>query len=314
VAVLKATYEIAADGRLVISEKQEPVAVKDEYNGDPAVSSLLYENDGGYFKPGTDVVVVGSVHAPRGRPVRCLDASLSIAQLSKAVRVFGDRYWSYSPGLGAVCSGPEPFTQMPLCWERAFGGADTFHPDPKRHAWERRNPVGTGFRVHANAESLDGLPLPNFEDPSDLIAHWDDKPVPQGFGFIGRSWMPRIAYAGTYDETWQKKRMPIPPLDFDYRFFNAASPDFIAPSYFRGGEVVTAVNLSEKGTECFAIPSLLVIFRGRAKKRAIELEGLLDTVVCKLDEQKVTLVWRAKYSVSMNEPADAISAEVTFLS
>jgi len=314
VAVLKATYDIGDDGVLNVSEKQEPVAMKDEYSGEPAISSLLCENDGAYFKPGTDVVVIGSVYAPGGRPVRSLDASLSIADLSKTVRVFGDRIWSYTPGLGAVCNGPESFTQIPLCWEKAFGGVDTFHADPKKHAWEKRNPVGTGFRVHANAESLDGLPLPNFEDPVNLIARWSDKPVPQGFGFIGRSWMPRITYAGTYDEAWRKKRMPVPPADFDYRFFNAASPDLVHIPHLQGGEMVTAVNLSDRGTETFLLPALKVTFRGRARKTSLQLEGLLDTVVFKSDEHKLILVWRVKYSVSMNEPADAISAEVSFLS
>jgi hypothetical protein len=174
--------------------------------------------------------------------------------------------------------------------------------------------VGTGFRVTATAESLDGVPLANFEDPGNPITSWKDKPLPQGFGFIGRSWFPRITYAGTYDETWQKNRMPILPVDFDYRFFNGATPDFVFPDYLQGGEVVTAVNLSERGLERFALPSLQVTFRGRARKSAVELSGLLDTVVFKLDQKKVILAWRAKYTVSTNESADSISAEAAFLS
>ncbi|QIO08920.1 DUF2169 family type VI secretion system accessory protein [Acinetobacter lanii] len=49
--------------------------------------------------------------------------------------------------------------------------------------------------------------------------------IPAGFGFIGRSWLPRIAYAGTYDQKWLDEQHPYPPFDMDYRYWNGAPED-----------------------------------------------------------------------------------------
>ena len=272
---------------------------------------MLYESDGAYFKPATDIVVVGTAYTPYGKSVPSFNVSLSVGTLSKTATVFGDRHWRYSAIFGIRKPPPRLFSEMPLCWERAFGGVDTFHKDPKKHAWEKRNPIGTGFCVTKSAEGLNSLPLPNIEEPHNLIKRWRDKPVPVGFGFIGRSWMPRLQYAGTYDEAWQKYRMPILPTDFDYRFFNAAAPDLIYPGYLQGGEAVRAVNLSKRGVEQFTLPALNVTFRGMARGKQFALDGKLDTVVFKFDEQKVILVWRAKYTVHMNDVADVVVAQAS---
>jgi len=48
---------------------------------------------------------------------------------------------------------------------------------------------------------------------------------PAGFGFIGRSWSPRIALAGTYDEKWVEEQHPYPPHDLDYGYWNGAPKD-----------------------------------------------------------------------------------------
>lgn len=313
VVLLKATYEISKTGSLEIADEQETICSVDEYLGEPGLSSVIYEGDGAYFKPVTDIVVTGKAYAPKGKNVKSFNASLSVGKLSKTVAVIGDRHWHYSSIFGVTMSNPKSFSEMLLCWERAFGGTDTFHKNPKKHTWEKRNPVGTGFRVTKSAESLDGLALPNFEDPKSRIKSWKNKPIPQGFGFIGRSWMPRIQYAGTYDEAWQKHRMPILPLDFDYRFFNSASLGLVYPGYVQGGEVVKAVNLSKRGIEQFELPSLKVKFRGRAKRKPFEVDGILDTVVFKFDENKVVLVWRSKYTVLINEAADSVVAKVVSL-
>ena len=283
VAVLKATFEVDAHGSLNVAEEQEPICHVDQLAGEPGASSTLYESDGAYFKPATDIVVCGKVFAPGGRPTASLIAEISVGPVTKQVLVTGDRRWSYSSILGVNKSNPEPFTEMPICWERSFGGEDSFHQDPTKHGLERRNPVGTGFRVTKSAEALDGLALPNFEDPQQPISGWRDKPDPQGFGFIGRGWLPRVEYAGTYDEAWQKNRMPILPVDFDYRFFNGAPSGQICPGHLQGGEAVRAVNLTPDGELLFCLPKFSVTFRGVSRKEPLELQGLLDTVVFKLE-------------------------------
>lgn len=48
---------------------------------------------------------------------------------------------------------------------------------------------------------------------------------PAGFGFIGRSWTPRITLSGTYDEQWIEEQHPFPPHDLDYGYWNGAPKD-----------------------------------------------------------------------------------------
>jgi hypothetical protein len=312
-AILKATFQIGGDGSLRVAPEQEPIYFADEFLGEPGLSSVRNESDLAFFKPGTDIILIGTAYAPHGKPARSFQASLSVGGVSRTVSVFGDRTWSFNSVLGATMSDPKPFAEMPICWERAFGGVDTFAEDPKKHQWEERNPIGTGFRVTRSAEALDGMALPNFEDPKHLIRRWQDKPAPQGFGYIGRSWAPRAAYAGTYDEAWQKHRMPILPEDFDYRFFQGAPPGLIHTPPLTGREPVTAVNLSTRGDEHFRIPSLRVRFEGTARKQRFQALGTLDTLVLLLDECKIVMVWRHRYAVRVNESADTIDADVDIL-
>src|SRR5262249_16077359 len=145
------------------------------------------------------------------------------------------------------------------------------------------NPIGTGFCINRSANVLDGLRLPNFEDPHRLIRSWRDRPGPCGLGFVGRSWSPRIRFAGPFDESWQRTRMPILPLDFDYRYFNAAPAGLTYPGYLKGGEIVIAENLAPCSVQQFSLPKVQVIFQGVARKRRFEREAHLDTVLLQLD-------------------------------
>ncbi len=312
VAILKATYDILSDGSLRIADQQKPPVFQDIFAGEPGQSTTLYESDGAFFKPSTDIVVVGTACAPGGKPTESFQVGLAVGGLRKIVTVTGDRRWLRSKGRSAAISEPEPLTEMPLVWEKAFGGADTTHGGPTKHDFDRRNPIGTGFRLTDTPGCLDGVPLPNLEYPDALIKHWHDRPGPASFGFVGRHWHPRIALAGTYDEKWQKARLPLLPEDFDYRFFNSAPADQRYSKFFRGGEVVRAVNFSKRGREQFTIPTLTVFFCGFAKKQRFEVEARLDTVIFEFDKEIIMLIWRTKYDVLMTEPADEVNATVIF--
>src|SRR5262249_9413918 len=95
VAVLKATYALEDDGRLTIAERQEKVQFTDVYLNEPATSSTVIESDGAWFKPATDVVVIGSAFAPEAVTTSFV-ARIDCGSVSKEVAVFGDRQWSYS--------------------------------------------------------------------------------------------------------------------------------------------------------------------------------------------------------------------------
>jgi hypothetical protein len=296
VSVVKAGYRIEGTSTLVREEEQVPLRPAGVYNGDPARSSLKYAPEADFFKAATDVALIGHAHAPGGRPVAQLDVSLRVGAVGKTVRVFGDRHW-VRPGRSDQIIGPRPFTTMPLTYERAFGGADLTPTDPRRHEREARNPVGTGLAAR-DSRRTDPLALPNLEDPKFLILGPGDRPPPAGFGFVGPDWQWRARYAGTYDDRWQKARMPLLPEDFDRRFFNAAHPDLIAPGYLRGGETVSVFNASPRGALTFALPSgqpELVLMMKDGTRHALAMT--LDTVTIDTDGHRVELVWRASQPI-----------------
>src|SRR4051812_40305446 len=230
--IVKGTFTFDRAG-VQPAEAQQPLATADVHYGEPATTSAKYEADTSPPKLGTDVVLVGQAHSDRA--VTELDVGLSVGPWRKVLRVFGDRVWYQGP-LGWTPTAPKPFRSMPLTYERAFGGEDAVRSDKAQK--EPRNPVGTGFVGAGGKERIEHLPLPNVEDPANLIGSPGDKPAPVGMGFLGRHWSPRASLVGTYDERWREGRAPLLPLDFDERFYNGAPEGLVARPYLRGGEPV----------------------------------------------------------------------------
>jgi hypothetical protein len=271
------------------SEAQQPPVMEDVYWGEPGASSLRYEGQTAYTRPGTDIYVSGHAWAPRGKPVPDVLAAVKVGSCQKGIRVFGTRVW-YRGALGLKASAPRPFESMPLRYERSFGGvaAATSKEPP---AYEPINPVGMG--LYGSAKESVEQPLPNLEDPLHLMSSPTERVPPAGFGPIARSWQPRLGFAGTYDETWVESRAPLWPRDFDPRFFHAASPGLVASPGLKGGEFVVLSGFSPDGQIAFPLPRyrLMVksVFRGRDERR----ELALDAVQIEPDEKALTLIWRA---------------------
>jgi hypothetical protein len=289
--VIKGTWSLGPGEDPTLAEEQQPILRADTRNGPAPDASLRYAADTGWPKLATDIALVGHAHA---RGARCaeLDVGVQIGELRKTVRVFGDRVW-FKSVLAWDITKPRPFDRVPLVYERAYGGRDTTHADPKHHAWEPRNPVGTGFAVSSRPERLEGLLLPNLEDPRNLIATWKDRPPPAGFGFIDGFWAPRARFAGTYDEAWQSTRAPLLPADFDEHFFNAAHPDLVASGHLTGGEPVLIVNADPSGRIAFRVPRRRFDVLAVIKGRQVPAEPRLDTLWIDTDNRLVVLVWRA---------------------
>lgn len=284
---VKCTFDIKPDGSTRVSEEQPPVLRVPEYYGEPGKSSIMYEADLIQTKKTTDILVVGHAYAPPGQAVAKLDVGVRVGPVKKILQVFGERQWGV---LGPT--DPEPFTKMPLVYERAFGGVDIKSAHPERD-WEWRNPVGIGFAVKKH--HLDGITVPNIEHPKHLIRSWDDRPAPAGFGAIGSHWQPRASFAGTYDDKWMKTRQPLLPDDFDERFFQCAPVDQQAPQFLMGGEPVALLNLSPTGSLHFALPKLYLGFETRFYdgSREIHKTRKLHTVILEPDIPRVSLVWHS---------------------
>jgi hypothetical protein len=284
---VKSTFDISANGVTEISNEQPPVLRVPEYHGEPGQSSMKYEADLVLTKTTTDVTVIGQAYAPRGEPVTELDVGFRVGPVEKVLRISGDRKW----GLARMSS-PEPFTTMPIVYERAFGGVDRVSPQPERD-WDWRNPLGTGFAI--SRDNLTGIALPNIEYANERVGSWNARPRPAGFGPVPGHWQPRVAFAGTYDDEWMKTRQPLLPRDFDDRFYQCAPADQQAPAFLRGGEPVVLKNLTPAGDLRFALPKVFFGFETRFYDgtRQIHTQRRLHSVILEPDYPRVSLVWHS---------------------
>ncbi len=282
---VKGSFDVEPDGIPRLADHQQPVQLVPKYHGTPGRSSLLSEVDLDFPKQATDVVLIGEAWAPGGRPVASLDVRLQVDNREKVLRVFGPRIWRRRLGVGL--GAPEPFSRMPLIYENAFGGASTSNSGEV--AWARHNPVGRGFAV--DAEQLIGQIAPTVEDPNNLMNSWKSRPLPVGFGPIARDWAPRITYAGTYDERWQRERHPLLPVDFDERFRQCAPVNQQFPGRLRGGEVVLLSHLAPEPEQRWVLPKIWLTFRTSFGRERVEHRATLNTVLLEPTQRRVTLVW-----------------------
>ncbi len=286
-AVVKATLVLGE--RLSIAEKQLPVTLADEYHGEPGKTSIKNPSNVSLTKPATDVLLLGTAYAPRGHPTTQMDVSLTAGPLRKTVRVLGDRVWERRAVVASISS-PAPFETMPLVWERAFGGMD--HKGTELRA-EVRNPVGTGYHAKDGDKPIDGLRLPNLEDPADLVTSVKLHPPPACFAPICGHWEPRLSYAGTYDARWQQERAPYLPKDFDPRFFQLAPPGLAAPGYLQAAEWIQVQGATPSGLLRFQLPPARIEVTFVLDGAPQPVPANLDTVLIEPDENRVVLVWRA---------------------
>src|SRR5690606_35590633 len=129
--------------------------------------------------------LVGSCRPPR--PTTTAAVTVRIGAASQGRAIFGDRVMDRG--------GPSPpaiFAEMPLRWERSFGGPGI-----------PQNPLGCGVAAIEGAAGK-RVPLPNIEDPRALISGPGSRPSPVGFAPIHPNWRPRADLVGTYDALWQR--------------------------------------------------------------------------------------------------------------
>jgi hypothetical protein len=242
--LIKATYALST-GVPVLAARQEPLRLADEYHGAPERTSVRWAAETALFKPAAEVLITGSAYT-QARSRREALVSVRVGSVHKQVRVLGNRKWQARSRSSLSTS--EPFEDMPLQYERAFGGADS------QQSWPE-NPVGTGFRAKGSQVSLADCAAPNLEHPD--CPSDSDRARTCGLGPIAPSWAPRSGYAGTYDARWQEQRMPLLPDDFDPRFALTAPADQVLPGYLRGGEPVQLTAVRPGGGDyVFSLPVL----------------------------------------------------------
>ncbi|HET7395878.1 MAG TPA: DUF2169 domain-containing protein [Gammaproteobacteria bacterium] len=249
-------------------------------------------------KSRAEYIVMGSFHAPGGKPVPAGEVSVKLGKLEKRLNVFGDRYWKKAVGIGLGVTDPEPMSELPLTFSNAFGGKDY-----------KENPLGKGATA---VETDDGKrqPLPNIELPERLIGSPDDKPPPASFGMIDLTWPQRFRKVGTYDQKWQKERAPGLADDIDWTHFNTTAPDQWLDGFFKGDESFVLQNLHpEKSRIEGYLPGLISrVFISRKSPDGSELFRelvmKLDTVYFLPTQDVGLILWRGDDIIGTDDGMD----------
>jgi hypothetical protein len=321
--LVKRTYDIRPGGRVTRAEKSRPLASVDQYyhDGDPEWATVKYETDLAAFKPATDVVIIGKAFAPGGKAVPQLEVIVEVGEHRKRVRVSGDRRCRYRAQAAPAFTDPVPFTEMPIQYERAYGGKDS-KSNPDAPFYYPRNDMGLGVVLKNVKEVVEGLVLPNIEDPEDLLTpervtigepdRWHAQPLPDGLGWFQRTWYPRCSFVGALPayldvdtelreeklglipkgQVAQSKQFKLP--GFDVRFNNGASRGLMLPR-LRGQETIKLTHLTPSGSLGFQLPGEAPAMQLDIGRGENTLAPVLNTVCVRLEEMQVDLVWSGTF-------------------
>ncbi len=294
VVVVKGTFRIDESGEMTPSDHAWPLVLTDEHYGDPETTSVRHECDFAPEKPMGEVLVVGKAVAPYGTSVQQLGVRLEVQGRNKDAVVLGERCWAHAVG-SLTMTRPLPFRELPLTFERAFGGQDSSR-GPDAVDCEARNPVGVGFHGARRLEAVDGMPLPNIERLGQRVEWHRARVEPIGFNVVGRAWAQRACFAGTYDQRWLDEQCPFLPRDFDLRYFMSAPSDQWC-SHFVGGEIIRCFNMSEQPIVQCVLPKVAVPVRFRFADSLVERNAVCDTVILKPHRAEAALLWRTRVPV-----------------
>jgi uncharacterized protein YjbI with pentapeptide repeats len=251
-------------------------------------------------KPKGEVLVVGKCFAPEAKPVPAYEVYLKAGPIDKTLYVFGDRFWGRKAGVLKTISDPLPFKEMAVSYANAFGGPDY-----------KKNPLGKG---HASIKTDTGNtvhPLPNIENPHDLVDSPTKKPDPAGFGPIDLTWPQRMEKAGTYNQKWLENLFPGLAEDIDWTIFNAAPEDQHIEGFFKGDEpfeikgmhpekAVIQANLPGFKSRCF------INQKNRNGEEFKEIKTSLDTVWLFPHAEKGIVVWRGVAEIQTDDAEDIL--------
>jgi len=321
--LVKRTYDIRPGGRVTRAEKSRPLVPADQYydDGDPEWATVKYETDLAAFKLATDVVILGKAFAPGGNAIFQLEVTVEVQEHRKTVRVSGDRHCRYRANAAPAFTDPIPFTEMLIQYERAYGGKDS-RSDPEAPFYYPRNYMGAGIVLKNAKEAVEGLPLPNIEDPEDLLTpdrvvigepdRWHAQPLPDGLGWFQRTWYPRCSFVGAMpayvdvDTHLREEQLGLVPKgqialskqfklpSFDVRFNNGASRGLMFPR-LGGQETFRLTHLTPSGSLTFQLPGEKPSIWLDLGKGENQLEPLLNTVCVRLEEMQLDLVWSGAF-------------------
>ena len=330
------TYHIDARGRLAVADEQLPL-VDEVETADGNAELLVRDTDLYPLKPASDVVIAGHAYAPRRAST--FEASVAIGKLEKRVLVVGNRRASLSTAGEVTITEPEAIESVRLGYDHAYGGRDRAAEEKYGNPFEQlagawpdaegrkmlrgasnfaypRNPCGRGFILEPSRVALDGLALPNLEDPDDRLTperlcagtlrRWPLQPLPCSLDWFGLLWFPRCAHCGLIPEhdpfaapLPEVARGYLPTASFQPRAgvdalaANGASPGLVVP-HLRGDETLVLTHLHPRQFKlAIELPAERPAMRADGRKgKMLDTVPVIHTVLIEPDENRVSIVWR----------------------
>ncbi|MEM9193822.1 MAG: DUF2169 domain-containing protein [Myxococcota bacterium] len=287
--VVKGTFDLVHKESLRLSKVQRPCHGEERHDQDPD-RSLRLDTDLAPFKPSAELLLAGSAFVPGGRETTQLAVGLSLGDIRNEFLVHGDRVWEGR--LRKQPSQPVPFSEMPLCLERSFGGPG-----------HKTNPWGRGLETVANGSH----PLPNLEAPDRSMHGPSARPDPVSAFPVPLADPRRQALAGTYDARWQAERFPWFPEDLSWECFLSGPAMQRRRGYFEASEALTLRHLHRHHTIVrTTLPEASPEAVLRTSRGESPLRLNLDTVTVDTDAEEVILVWRALVELELGETANEL--------
>lgn len=235
VVVAKALFRRQPDGHLR-AEAAPEINMEDMFAGDPAWTPLIRDQDIAPGKRGTDLTIAGTARSIDGKLRRDWAVEVTVPdRLNYHFHVRGPSAWARQRGRWKR-SAPEPVAEVPITYGLAYGGVAPGSEGVTVHDY---NPAGIGLITHERLAAVEDIPAPQIGLLADFM---NDDPLAEmavhGTGPIAKAWLPRRAFAGTFDKDWLTDRHPRMPADYDLQFWNAAPRPLQIKRGLRGDEVI----------------------------------------------------------------------------
>lgn len=242
-------------------------------------------------KTAAEFLVTGSAFASGGVPAQTVTVTARLGAVTKQLAAVGDRWIQ-----DGTPTQPLPFVEMPLGWDRAYGGPK-YAQNPLGRGIEEMPIQGVGMRVL----------LPNVVLPQGVARPSTLAPV--NFGPIDIAWPQRAGLAGTHDQRWLEEDFPGFARDIDWRILMTASPDQRFAGFLRGDEDYALTNLHPAEPELTGrLPGIAprILIQRRGAERLEEVPLSLTTVWFFPARKRLVMIHHGRVRVQEEDARDVV--------
>lgn len=281
VVTISASFRIDAAGRAWFDADQPPPLQSPQFLENDPEGLLTADADQGLPHPGIDILLAADAMLAPTEPRRRL--TLRLAGMQRDLDLLAPMQRDRRGHAQRVEAAPAP---VPLDWRSSWGGAML-----------AENPLGTG------AAGTEGEALPRLIAPDAAITPGQPVPalMPVSFSPLPRAWPQRARLAGTFDASWQRRKAPLLPDDYDPRFGHAAQPAQVHPGPLPDAAEVELIGMQTPAGDVrwrFRLPApalrLAIFHMGDWTRR----DAILQRIVIDARTGRLRMVWRGALTLA----------------